>query len=73
MCMLNITYTDRKTNTWVTEKTQVTHVTEEVRRRKWTWAEAESMSAEYEITDERDMWKQHVEAFAQPTDTTAVQ
>ena len=71
--MLNITFRERKTNIWVTEKTKVTDVTEEVRKRKWTWTEAESMSAEYDITDDRDMWKQHVEAFAQPTDTTAAQ
>ena len=37
--MLNISYRDRKqTNTWVREKTQVTNVIEQVRRRKWTWA-----------------------------------
>ncbi len=36
--MLNIAYRDRKTNIWVREKTKVTDVTEQVRRRKWTWA-----------------------------------
>ena len=36
--MFNITYRDRKTNIWVREKTQVTDVIEQVRRRKWTWA-----------------------------------
>ena len=36
--MLNITYRDRKTNVWVREKTKVTDVIEQVRRRKWTWA-----------------------------------
>ena len=36
--MLNITYRDRKTNIWVREKTKVTDVIEQVRRRKWTWA-----------------------------------
>ena len=36
--MLNITYRDRKTNVWVREKTMVTDVIEQVRRRKWTWA-----------------------------------
>ena len=36
--MLNITYRDRKTNMWEREKTKVTHVIEQVRRRKWTWA-----------------------------------
>ncbi|KAK2163827.1 hypothetical protein NP493_1448g00020 [Ridgeia piscesae] len=36
--MLNITYRERKTNIWVREKTKVTDVIEQVRRRKWTWA-----------------------------------
>ena len=39
--MLNIIYRDnrdRKTNMWVREKTKVTDVIEQVRRRKWTWA-----------------------------------
>ena len=36
--MLNITFRDRKTNIWVREKTKVTDVIEQVRRRKWTWA-----------------------------------
>ena len=36
--MLNITYRDRQTNIWVREKTKVTDVIEQVRRRKWTWA-----------------------------------
>ena len=36
MSMLNITFRDRKTNIWVTEKTKVTDVIEQVRRRKWT-------------------------------------
>ena len=36
--MLNITYRDRKINIWVREKTKVTDVIEQVRRRKWTWA-----------------------------------
>ena len=35
--MLNITYRKRKTNIWVREKTKVTDVIEQVRRRKWTW------------------------------------
>ena len=35
---LNITYRDRKTNIWVREKTKVTDVIEQVRRRKWTRA-----------------------------------
>ena len=48
MCMLNITYQDRKTIFWVRVKTQVTTVMEQVRRRKWTW---QGSSAGYEITD----------------------
>ena len=36
--MLNITYWDRKTNIWGREKTKVTDVIEQARRRKWTWA-----------------------------------
>ena len=36
--VLNITYWDRKTNMWVAEKTKVTDVIEQVRRRTWTWA-----------------------------------
>ena len=36
--MLNITYRDRKTNIWVREKTKVTDVIKQVRRRKWKWA-----------------------------------
>ena len=35
---LNITYRDRQTNIWVREKTKVTYIIEQVRRRKWTWA-----------------------------------
>ena len=31
-------YRDRKINIWGREKTKVTDVTEQVRRRKWTWA-----------------------------------
>ena len=46
--MLNIAYRDRKTNIWVREKTMVIYVTEQVRRRKWTWA---GTSAGYEIID----------------------
>ena len=37
--MLNSTYLARKTNIWVKENTKVTDVIEQVRRRKWTWAE----------------------------------
>ncbi|KAK2179694.1 hypothetical protein NP493_477g02021 [Ridgeia piscesae] len=35
---VNITYRDRKINIWVTEKKKVTHVIEQGRKRKWTWA-----------------------------------
>jgi len=35
--MLNITYWDKKINTWVREKAKVTDVIEQVIRRKWTW------------------------------------
>ena len=36
--MLNITYHDRKTNTWVRAKTGVTDVIKITRRMKWSWA-----------------------------------
>ena len=36
--MLNITYRDIKTNTWVREKMKVTSVIEHVGTRKWIWA-----------------------------------
>ena len=36
--MLNITYHDRKTNTWVRAKTGVTDVIKTTRRMKWSWA-----------------------------------
>ena len=36
--MLNIIYRDRKTNIWVREKTKVTDMIGQVRRRKWSWA-----------------------------------
>ena len=36
--MLNITYHDRKTNTWVRAKTGVTDVIKTTRRMKWYWA-----------------------------------
>ena len=109
--MLNITYRDRKTNIWAREKTQVTDVIEQVKRRKWTWAghvtriqitdghcvsppgnatkgndleegPARRRRGELDdnwkstiwqrITQDRQMWKQHAEAFAQPRDTMAV-
>ena len=106
--MLNITYRDRKRNIWVREKTKITHVMEQVIRRKWTWAghvirdnrwtlrvatwkpyerkrprgrpakrwrdELDDywMGAIWQrIAQDRQMWKQHAETFAQPRDTTA--
>ena len=36
--MLNITYHDRKTNTWVRAKTGVTDMIKTARRMKWSWA-----------------------------------
>ncbi|KAK2183091.1 hypothetical protein NP493_323g00014 [Ridgeia piscesae] len=36
--MLNIIYRNSNTNIWVREKTKITDVIEQVRRRKWTWA-----------------------------------
>ena len=39
MSVLNITYQDTKTNIiWVKEKTNVSDVIEQVRRRTWIWA-----------------------------------
>jgi len=40
---------DRNINTWVREKTKVTDVSEQVRRRKWT-------SAGYEVADGHSVW-----------------
>ena len=110
--MLNITYQDRKTNIMVRDKTKVTDVIEQVRRRKWTWAGHVSRLRDnrrilhittwkpYErkrprgrparcwrgelddywkgtiwqrIAQDRQMWKQIVEAFTQPLDTMAAQ
>jgi len=31
-----ITYRERKTNIWIRAKTKVIHMTEQIRRRKWT-------------------------------------
>lgn len=36
--MLNITYRDRKTNTWIRKKTKVTDIISTVRQMKWRWA-----------------------------------
>ena len=55
--MLNITYQDRKTNIWVREKTKVTDVIEQVRRRKWTWAEHVSMIRDNRWTVHITTWK----------------
>ena len=110
--MLNITYRYRKTNIWVREKTKVTDVIDQVRRRKWTWTGHFSRIRDngwtqhittgkpYErkrprgrparrwrdelddywngniwqrIAQDRQMWKQLAEAFAQPRDTLGAQ
>ena len=36
--MLDITYKDRKTNSWVRERTKVIDIISNVRKIKWTWA-----------------------------------
>ena len=36
--MLNITFTNRKTNVWVREKTKVIDIISNVRKMKWFWA-----------------------------------
>ena len=46
--LLEVTYRDRKTNIWVREKTKVTHVTEQVRRRS---GPGQGTLAGYEMTD----------------------
>ena len=55
--MLNITYRDRKTNIWVREKTKVTDVIEQVRRRKWIWARHVSRIRENRWTLRITTWK----------------
>ena len=55
--MLNIIYRDRKTNIWVIEKTKVTDVIEQVRRRKWTWAEHVSRIRDNRWTSRITTWK----------------
>ena len=46
--MLNMAYWDRKTNIWVREKTKVTYVIEQVRRRS---GPGQGTSAGYDIID----------------------
>ena len=57
--MLNIIYRDRKTNIWVREKTKVTHVIEQVRRRKWTWAGHISRIRDNQWTPRITTWKSY--------------
>ena len=56
-CMLNIIYRDRETNIWVREKTKVTYVIEQVRRRKWTWAGHVRMMRDNRWTLRITTWK----------------
>ena len=53
--MLNINY--RKTNIWIREKTKVTDVIEQVRRRKWTWAGHVSRIRDNRWTRRITTWK----------------
>ena len=55
--VLNITYRDRKTNIWVREKTKVTDVIEQVRRRKWTCAVHVSRIRDNRWTRRITTWK----------------
>ena len=55
--MLNITYRDRKTNIWKREKTKVTNVNGQVRKRKWTWAGYVSMIRDNQWTLRITTWK----------------
>jgi hypothetical protein len=58
--MLNITYLDRKINIWVKEKTKITDVIEEIRRRrKWTWARHVSRIRTNRWTLRITIWKPH--------------
>ena len=57
--MLNITYRDRKTNILVREKTKVTDVIEQVRRRKWTWAGHVSRIRDNRRTLRITIWKSY--------------
>ena len=108
--MLNITFHDRKTNTWVRAKTGVTDVIKTTRRMKWSWEgyisrlkddrwtkrittwkpygrkrlrgrpakrwrddldEYWNETTWQRTAQDRQTWKQHAEAFAQPRDNTA--
>ena len=108
--MLNITYHDRKTNTWVRAKTGVTDVIKTTRTMKWSWAghisrlkddrwtkrittwkpygrkrlrgrpakrwrddleEYWNETTWQRTAHDKQTWKQHAEAFAQPRDNTA--
>ena len=55
--MLNITYRDLKKTIWVRKKTKVTDVIEQVRRRKWTWAEHVSRIRDNRWTLRITTWK----------------
>ena len=55
--MLNITYRDRKTKSWVREKTNVTDVIEQVRRRKCIWAGHVSRLRDNRWTLRITIWK----------------
>ena len=55
--MLNITYHDRKTNTWVRAKTEVTDVIKTTRRLKWSWAGHISRRKDDRWTKRITTWK----------------
>ena len=57
MSMLNITHRYRKANIWVREKTKVTNVIEQVRRRKWTWTGPVSRTRDNRSTLRINTWK----------------
>ena len=108
--MPNITYHERKKNTWVRAKTGVTDMIKTTRRMKWSWAghisrlkddrwtkrittwkpygrkrlrgrpakrwtdyldEYWNETTWQRTAQDRQNWKQHAEAFAQPRDNTA--
>ena len=77
--MLNITYRDRKTNISVREKTKVTDVIEQVRRGRPARHWRDELDDYWKgtiwqrIGQDRQMWKQHAEAFAQPWDIMTAQ
>ena len=109
--MLNIAYTDGKTNIWVMERTKVIDTFTNMRQMKWSWAGHNNRLKDDRWTSlvttlrpcnkkkrqgrpanrwrddldkywsdtiwersaqDRLTWRRHVEAFAQPRDTTAV-